>query len=657
MLARFESLHIRTKLFLSGLVTFLLVLGAVLACIFGYLALDRAGAATLRYANSATALQTLIKDMNQLVLTEGAKAVRSRIGETLKTVDSHFQPEEENAGQALSPESLRAWNEARRGVEALLQEQDISTENDAVLGKVVRIMALLDGLAGEVNALAEQARTHGAHTGEKVGALIGLLFASILIFIAAIFFLLYRSLHRQLGAEPRIVADLVRSVAGGNLSATPAVGRHGFRPSSLLGAMGEMASRLTSVVRSIDETNRQISQSAFQITTLSREMGQQAEAQQLRSDEVSMATEEMTGISHTVHGLADTVRERTTRTEAQATEGLRALGENLAKMEETVQDVHRAEAELKILGESAETINRIIESIAAIASQTNLLSLNASIEAARAGEQGQGFAVVAEEVRKLAHRTGEATSEITTIVTALTGQIVRTRDTMTTVVHSATGSSEKSRATREAIQQMVDLVRENDETNMQIAAASQTQLEKLSALNDTLQSLFATLRDSQEKVGVTLNISEHLYHLVESATQKMEYFHYDCTAKSQPRQNERRRCPRVASSLLLELKHDGGNFKVIGLDFSMGGMRLQSATPLGLQQGNSIELLLMKPEGTLDRYEHQCPSKFKARLSWAREGQDGNFYGVEFVSLTSACENILKDCFAFFHAAPQFAPA
>ncbi|HZX31296.1 MAG TPA: methyl-accepting chemotaxis protein [Rhodocyclaceae bacterium] len=657
MLARFEALHVRTQLFLSGLVTFLLVLGAVAASLCGYGAMDRAGAATLRYANSATALQTLIKDINQLVLTEGAKAVRSRIGETLKTVDQHFQPADSGGTATLQGESLQAWNEARHGVEGLLQEKTISVEDDATLGKVVRLVALLDGLAGEINTLADQARADGIRTSERIGALVGLLFAAILAFIAAIFFLLYRSLNRQLGAEPRIVADLVRQVAQGNLNARPAVPAGSYCPRSLLGSMDDMNRRLTGVVQSIDGANRQISQATFQITTMAREMEQHTEAQQLRSEEVSRATEEMTEISQTVNTLADTARERTVRTEAQASEGLRAVGDNLAKMEGTVQDVHRAEGELRTLGESAELINHIIESIAAIAAQTNLLSLNASIEAARAGEQGRGFAVVADEVRKLANRTGEATSEITSIVTTLTEQIGRTRSTMAAVVESATASSDKSRATRQAIEHMVGLVRENDETNLQIAAASQTQMERLATLNDTLQTLFATLQNNREKVGVTRSISENLYRMVEEVTLQMAYFRYDCTARPQPRQNERRRSPRVPSCLLIEMRHKNGDFKLVGVDFSMGGMQLKAPSPLAMAKGDTVDLLVMKPEGTLEQFQRQTPSQFKGRISWISEGQDGCRYGIEFVNLTAKSESVLRDCFAFFHTIPQFAPA
>jgi methyl-accepting chemotaxis protein len=79
--------------------------------------------------------------------------------------------------------------------------------------------------------------------------------------------------------------------------------------------------------------------------------------------------------------------------------------------------------------------------------------------------------------------------------------------------------------------------------------------------------------------------------------------------------------------------------------------------PLALKQGDTVELALMKPEGTLEQYEHQCPSKFRARIAWAKEVEDGCLYGIEFSDLTAKCRSTLEECFAFFHTDPQFVPA
>ena len=103
------------------------------------------------------------------------------------------------------------------------------------------------------------------------------------------------------------------------------------------------------------------------------------------------------------------------------------IAENLAELSE---DTKRTSENVHNLSQRAEQIGSIVKLIKEIADQTNLLALNAAIEAARAGEQGRGFAVVADEVRKLAERTGKATSEIATLVGAIQDETEQTRSQM-----------------------------------------------------------------------------------------------------------------------------------------------------------------------------------------------------------------------------------
>jgi len=217
----------------------------------------------------------------------------------------------------------------------------------------------------------------------------------------------------------------------------------------------------------------------------------------------------MTEMSSTVVQISENsskAAEAARKASETAREGGKVVEQTLAKMREIANSVGDTARKVEALGKSSDQIGQIIGVIDDIADQTNLLALNAAIEAARAGEQGRGFAVVADEVRKLAERTSKATKEIATMIQSIqqetksavvameTGtkqveagvetttqagsslhEIIQTAEQVGDMVtHIATAATEQSSATEEvnaSIEQIAKIAAETAEGSQQAAKA------------------------------------------------------------------------------------------------------------------------------------------------------------------------------------------
>ena len=243
---------VRSRLVFCGLATLAVVLLASGSAWMGYQAISAANENALRYANQATVLQTLIKDINQLITTEGAKAVRTRMADTLQRLDAELSA----GGEAGASESgdarkkrLALWADLKVGVAALLTEAKISVENDEVLVKVIKLVTRLDGLAEEVNALASKSHDDGNALARQTVLRVGGLFALVLAVVAAMFVLLYRSLFKDLGGEPGYAREVAQRIADGELAA--AIVRKPGDGSSLIAEMERMREKLAANVDSL----------------------------------------------------------------------------------------------------------------------------------------------------------------------------------------------------------------------------------------------------------------------------------------------------------------------------------------------------------------------------------------------------------------------
>ena len=340
---------------------------------------------------------------------------------------------------------------------------DLQTNSDqmnVVLGKLVEINTQ------QLNDTNKIASTQYSSAITMVVTLLIVATALTLLFA----WLLTNSITRPIAsalkaAEEVAEGDLTRTI---EVDGTDEAGR-------LLSAMLKMQSRLRDTLQRISGSATQLASAAEELNAVTDESARGLSQQNNEIEQAATAVNEMTSAVEEVARNAVSTSEASKNATTSASDGRDLVQETVSAIERMSGDVQSTATLIGNLADESRDIGKVLDVIRGLADQTNLLALNAAIEAARAGEAGRGFAVVADEVRALAHRTQQSTSEIERMIGSIQGGTEQAVSSMRNSTERAESTLNIAKGAGLALDTINSAVVEINERNLVIASAAEEQ--------------------------------------------------------------------------------------------------------------------------------------------------------------------------------------
>ena len=353
----------------------------------------------------------------------------------------------------------------------------------------------------------------------------------------------------RLIAQPvQEVVDVAKRIAAGDLTSADIANRSADEIGELAAAINAMKNSLRDTIASVSTGAERIAAASEEFSATAAEQAQGAETQKDQTHQVAAAMQEMSSTVQQVSENSSRAADASRKAADAAREGGTIVEDTLGKMRAIANSVEETAQKVRELGKSSAQIGQIIGVIDDIADQTNLLALNAAIEAARAGEQGRGFAVVADEVRKLAERTSKATKEITQMI-----QSIQT-ETQSAVVAMQAGTQQVElgvKSTAQAGTSLKEIIKTSEQVGdmvVQIAAAAKEQASATEEINANIEQIS---KITQESANGATEGARAVHELSNLATDLQSLVgRFQVGANGNRTRQQKKRAPRELNSLV-----------------------------------------------------------------------------------------------------------
>ena len=326
----------------------------------------------------------------------------------------------------------------------------------------------------------------------------GLMATVPLVIVAGLGFIFL--LRRMMGKPIAAIVGAVQEIADGKLKTRLEI-KSNDELGKLSTAVNTMTENLAEVIGEVQGSANEVAGAATEIASGAEQMAAGMEEQRRQTSQVSAAVEEMsTSVSEVAEKSTGAARKSDDGGE-QAVKGGEIVQETIAGMNAISEQVNESVGAVGELGRRSGQIGEIIDVINDIADQTNLLALNAAIEAARAGEHGRGFAVVADEVRKLAERTTKATEEVADSIKAIQDETSKAVERMEAGKGRVDEGVQLAQQAGSALELIVSGAKEMAPMIQGIAAAAEEQSSAANEISSNVERINAVTNESADGVN------------------------------------------------------------------------------------------------------------------------------------------------------------